>query len=208
MKPENIQKKYRNFALIFLLIGAVFATTSFVGSDNEGRREYDQESEAKYQLLSATLDSVAEAQDIAYKGAIYQQAANEHYWNMVTYLNYLSDVEAFWDEVNDYVVYMTRVTFQTRQNRSGSGSRQSVGTSAPQNGGGSGGINFDSIAQCESGGNWSTNTGNGYYGGLQFSQSTWEGAGGTQYAPRADLATKEQQVAVASTLPRSSWPNC
>lgn len=68
--------------------------------------------------------------------------------------------------------------------------------------------NWDRIAACESGGNWSINTGNGYYGGLQFSQSTWIGAGGGQYAPRADLATREQQIAVASRLPRSSWPNC
>ncbi|MDP9429180.1 MAG: transglycosylase family protein, partial [Actinomycetota bacterium] len=52
------------------------------------------------------------------------------------------------------------------------------------------------VAQCESGGNWSINTGNGYYGGLQFAQATWEGFGGTDYAPRADLATPAQQVAV------------
>ena len=48
---------------------------------------------------------------------------------------------------------------------------------------------WDNVAQCESSGDWSINTGNGYYGGLQFSQSTWEAYGGTQYAPRADLAT-------------------
>jgi len=48
----------------------------------------------------------------------------------------------------------------------------------------------------------------GYYGGLQFKQSTWEGAGGLAYAPRADLATREQQIAVAERIPRSSWPNC
>ncbi|WP_420865391.1 transglycosylase family protein, partial [Streptomyces pathocidini] len=52
---------------------------------------------------------------------------------------------------------------------------------------------WEKVAQCESGGNWSINTGNGYYGGLQFSQSSWEAAGGTRYAARADLATKDQQ---------------
>ncbi|HEY7717457.1 MAG TPA: transglycosylase family protein, partial [Pedococcus sp.] len=56
---------------------------------------------------------------------------------------------------------------------------------------------WDRVAQCESGGNWSINTGNGYYGGLQFDNSTWASGGGTAYAPRADLATKEQQIAVA-----------
>src|SRR5438105_13803867 len=54
-------------------------------------------------------------------------------------------------------------------------------------------VDWDAIAECESGGNWSTNTGNGYYGGLQFSQTTWDGAGGLLYAPRADLASREQQ---------------
>ena len=49
---------------------------------------------------------------------------------------------------------------------------------------------WDAVAQCESSGNWSINTGNGYYGGLQFSQSTWEAFGGLAYAARADLATK------------------
>jgi hypothetical protein len=62
-----------------------------------------------------------------------------------------------------------------------------------------GGI-WDRIAQCESTGNWSINTGNGYYGGLQFNQSTWASAGGLKYAPRADLATKAEQIAVANNL--------
>ncbi|MFI9627152.1 transglycosylase family protein [Streptomyces sp. NPDC052042] len=59
---------------------------------------------------------------------------------------------------------------------------------------------WDAVAQCESGGNWSINTGNGYYGGLQFSQSSWAAAGGLKYAPRADLATKSQQIATAERL--------
>lgn len=71
---------------------------------------------------------------------------------------------------------------------------------------------WDRLAECESGGNWSINTGNGYYGGLQFSQSTWEGVGGLQYASRADLASREQQIAAAEVLLQSSgwgaWPSC
>lgn len=71
---------------------------------------------------------------------------------------------------------------------------------------------WDAIAACESGGNWSTNTGNGYYGGIQFSQSSWVGAGGSAYAPRADLATKDQQIAVAEKLRAvqgwGAWPVC
>jgi hypothetical protein len=59
---------------------------------------------------------------------------------------------------------------------------------------------WDAIAACESGGNWRANTGNGYYGGLQFSRSSWIAAGGLKYAPRADKATRKQQIAVAKRL--------
>ena len=72
--------------------------------------------------------------------------------------------------------------------------------------------NWDGVAQCESGGNWSINTGNGYYGGLQFSQSTWEGYGGGDYAARADLASKDQQIDIAERTLASqgvgAWPVC
>ena len=76
-----------------------------------------------------------------------------------------------------------------------------------------GGLNWDSVAACESGGNWAINTGNGYYGGLQFDYSTWLANGGGAYAPRPNLATKAQQIAVAdqaSTPPRARvpWPVC
>ncbi|TQM64190.1 resuscitation-promoting factor [Humibacillus xanthopallidus] len=80
---------------------------------------------------------------------------------------------------------------------------------APSSSGGStsgAGINlaraamWDSIAQCESGGNWSINTGNGYYGGLQFLTSTWLSNGGGDFAPRADLASRAEQITVANRL--------
>src|SRR5688500_14864637 len=71
---------------------------------------------------------------------------------------------------------------------------------------------WDGVAQCESSGDWAINTGNGYYGGLQFSQSTWEFFGGLEFASRADLATKEQQIVVAErTLVGQgigAWPTC
>jgi resuscitation-promoting factor RpfB len=59
---------------------------------------------------------------------------------------------------------------------------------------------WDKIAQCESGGNWSINTGNGYYGGLQFNIQTWIGAGGGAYAPNASLASKAQQIDIANRV--------
>lgn len=59
---------------------------------------------------------------------------------------------------------------------------------------------WDRIAQCESGGNWSINTGNGYYGGLQFNEATWLSNGGGQYAQYANEATKAQQIAIADRV--------
>ncbi|WP_405598624.1 transglycosylase family protein [Streptomyces sp. NBC_01410] len=71
---------------------------------------------------------------------------------------------------------------------------------------------WDAVAQCESGGNWSINTGNGFYGGLQFTSSTWAAYGGTAYASRADLASKDQQIAVAEKVlagqGKGAWPSC
>ena len=65
---------------------------------------------------------------------------------------------------------------------------------------------WDAVASCESTNNWSINTGNGYYGGLQFSQSTWNAYGGQDYAARADLASREEQIAVAEkTLAGQGW---
>ncbi len=76
----------------------------------------------------------------------------------------------------------------------------------------SGGTNWSAIAACESGGNWSANTGNGFYGGLQFTQQTWLGYGGGQYAPSANQATEAQQIAVAQRVLAGqgigAWPVC
>ncbi|MER6225194.1 transglycosylase family protein [Streptomyces sp. 900105755] len=71
---------------------------------------------------------------------------------------------------------------------------------------------WDAVAQCESGGNWAINTGNGYYGGLQFSASTWAAYGGTQYAAQANQATKAQQIQIAEKVlaaqGKGAWPVC
>jgi len=71
---------------------------------------------------------------------------------------------------------------------------------------------WDKVAECESTGNWSINNGNGFYGGLQFTESTWSSYGGTKYAPRADQATKEQQIDIAEKVLEGqgpkAWPLC
>lgn len=82
----------------------------------------------------------------------------------------------------------------------------------------SGGTYWDHIAQCESGGNWAENTGNGYYGGLQFDMQTWDAYGGQSFASRPDLASREAQITVATRVRDgygkypargySAWPVC
>ena len=71
---------------------------------------------------------------------------------------------------------------------------------------------WDALAECESGGNWGTNTGNGFSGGLQFTPSTWAAFGGTEYAPQAWQASREQQIAVAQKVQAAqgwgAWPAC
>ncbi len=92
------------------------------------------------------------------------------------------------------------------------GTKPAAPVAVPAPAASSGGLNWDAVAKCESNNHWNDNTGNGYYGGLQFNISTWLSNGGGAYAPRADLATEDQQKAVATTLynARGSapWPVC
>ncbi len=87
-----------------------------------------------------------------------------------------------------------------------------VVTSAGPVPGSSGGVNWSAVAACESGGNWSASTGNGFYGGLQFTEQTWLAYGGGQYASSANLASPAQQIAVAERVLAGqgigAWPVC
>jgi hypothetical protein len=73
-------------------------------------------------------------------------------------------------------------------------------------------VNWDAVAQCESGGNWSINTGNGFYGGLQFTKGTWKAYGGTKYASTANKASRSEQIAIAEKVLDGqgigAWPVC
>ncbi len=73
-------------------------------------------------------------------------------------------------------------------------------------------VNWDAVAQCESGGNWAINTGNGFYGGLQFTHSTWLSYGGGAYAPNANQASRTEQIAIAEKVLAGqgigAWPVC
>ncbi|MFF3957737.1 peptidoglycan DD-metalloendopeptidase family protein [Streptomyces sp. NPDC001890] len=71
---------------------------------------------------------------------------------------------------------------------------------------------WEKVAACESTGDWHINSGNGYFGGLQFTRSTWAAYGGTVYAPRADLATRDEQISIAEKVLDAqgpgAWPGC
>jgi resuscitation-promoting factor RpfB len=102
----------------------------------------------------------------------------------------------------------------------GTAPRPAPAASAPSGGGNTGasapastsGLHWDALARCEAGGNWAINTGNGYYGGLQYNISTWNAYGGGEFASRPDLATREQQIAVGertyAARGASPWPSC
>jgi uncharacterized protein YabE (DUF348 family) len=141
-----------------------------------------------------------------YKGTTKTVVAGKAGRKMVSHLQTLVDGQLESDKV-----YRTLVTTRpvTRVIHVGSKSRPAPvhvaakAASAPQSSGGGSTVNaamWDRIAKCESGGNWSINTGNGYYGGLQFDTQTWLGAGGGSFAPRADLASRTQQIAIANKV--------
>jgi uncharacterized protein YabE (DUF348 family) len=104
--------------------------------------------------------------------------------------------------------YSSSSSSSSSSGSSSSSSSQSAPAPVPS----SNGLNWDAVASCESGGNWHINTGNGFYGGLQFDYGTWLANGGGAYASRADLASREEQIAVATRLYNargsSPWPVC
>jgi hypothetical protein len=105
--------------------------------------------------------------------------------------------------------YVNAVEAQERQAQEGEA--DSTATTAPAPAAPAGSV-WDSLVVCEASGNWAANTGNGFYGGLQFVQSTWLAYGGGAYAPRADLASREAQIAVGQRVQAaqgwSAWPAC
>lgn len=113
------------------------------------------------------------------------------------------------EPTNEVVLRGTKEPEPEPESSSSNSSGGNTGASAPAAPSGS---VWDRLAQCESGGNWSINTGNGYYGGVQFSAPTWNAMGGQKYAPTADKATRAQQIDIASKLQAQSgwgqWPAC
>lgn len=109
-------------------------------------------------------------------------------------------------QVNAVVTWNNTVEWNQAERRTApSSAPRLTGRTAPS----SASSSWDGVADCESGGNWSTSTGNGYYGGLQMTLDFWHSHGGDQFAARPDLATKAEQIAVAEQAgSRSAWPVC
>jgi hypothetical protein len=115
-------------------------------------------------------------------------------------------------EVRDSLATLERMLFvppspQPQVSPSVSAPAESVTEAGSVGGGTSSGGAWESVAQCESSGNWSTNTGNGYYGGLQFDSQTWDAYGNPAYG-EAHEAPASEQIAAAERLPYDGWPNC
>jgi hypothetical protein len=102
---------------------------------------------------------------------------------------------------------ITRMYWYQRGRHDGSAGIRSTGPGGPGSPGSVG-----SVAQCESGSNSSANTGNGYYGGLQFNRGTWQSYGGGSYAGTANHATRSQQIEIAEKVLSAqgwrAWPTC
>jgi resuscitation-promoting factor RpfA len=116
------------------------------------------------------------------------------------------------DLLNPYRIDSTRAPHDLRPTLATGVAVAALGLAGGQEASAVPGDAWDRLAQCESSGNWHINTGNHYYGGVQYAQGTWVDDGGLRFAPRADLATREQQIAVAErTLARQgwdAWPRC
>ncbi len=120
------------------------------------------------------------------------------------------------DEVAAWMARAARAAIP-RTTRAAPGSAPQAGPAAPVQAAApvpasSDGVNWSAIAACESGGNWSADTGNGFYGGLQFTEQTWLAYGGGQYASSANEASESQQIAVAQQVLAGqgigAWPVC
>lgn len=124
--------------------------------------------------------------------------------SVVYEITYVDGTEESREKISETVI----TEAQARKVTKGTGSTN-TGVAAPSVEDGS---VWDLLAQCEAGGNWSINTGNGFYGGLQFTASTWLAYGGGEYAPTANLATREQQIAIAQKVQAGqgwgAWPAC
>lgn len=165
-----------------------------------------------------TLSGIAKSQDSTMLRMYY---ANEEIKNPdLIYPGQVFDVPGPDEKLDKRPLYKSTVapvaaqsrpsqSAETATNQTNYQPRQSNAKSTPA--APTGGV-WDRLAACESGGNWQINTGNGFYGGLQFTNSTWQAFGGGQYAPRADMASRAQQIAVAentqATQGWGAWPAC
>ncbi|MFN8097550.1 MAG: transglycosylase family protein [Dermatophilaceae bacterium] len=157
------------------------------------------------------FDTIRKNDSTLYKGDTKVITAGREGTRVTTYTYVLHDGKVVKkDKVASKVTVAARdevVAVGTKERPATTTTSTSGGTSGGTSSGGTSsdaGLNlanaamWDRIAMCESGGNWHINTGNGYYGGLQFDYGSWLANGGADFAPRADLASREQQITVAN----------
>ena len=151
---------------------------------------------------TASAHEVSEQNHVIQSGDTFWDLAKEYGISVNKVVDANPDEDVFNLEVGSEVVIPVEVQTRTKTEIPTKVERQSGSNSSV----------WDKIAQCESGGDWDIDTGNGFYGGLQFTQRSWEYVDGTDFAPRADLATKAEQIVAAERLQDiqgwGAWPVC
>jgi hypothetical protein len=165
---------------------------------------------------TALAEAAAGEEQAAAALAVADQMETEARQSAAAFQEQQAAMQADLEEARSTLVSLQRQTTAVQPAAAPPSSSPSTGSTGGSSSGGPAPVtpthDWNAVAQCESGGNWSINTGNGYYGGLQFSQSTWDAFGGGAHAPRADLATPGQQIAVAEKVLAvqgpGAWPTC
>jgi hypothetical protein len=171
-----------------------------------------QADDAATAAATALAEAAALAETALTALASAEQTAADAQEQAATFQAQHATMQARLQEARTTLVTLQAQQAAVRQATPPPASTGSGGTPAPGPAPAPTGNDWDAVAQCESGGNWTINTGNGYFGGLQFSPRTWLAFGGGAYAPRADLATKAQQIAIAEKVldvqGPGAWPTC
>jgi resuscitation-promoting factor RpfB len=178
----------------------------------------DRRAVAAYHKAEAARQAELDAAIVAAIGALPPEQQFEIKWaamddaERTATINWFAEVEAAERAAAEQAAAeQAEAARRAEQARQAQQARQSAprSASAPRV---SGGSVWDTIAQCESSGNWAMNSGNGFYGGLQFTMQSWQYVGGTQYAAMPHQASREQQIAAAERLLArqgwGAWPAC
>jgi len=168
-----------------------------------------------YQSTLSELDTTREQRSDAQQDAVKANLKAQDLQKQLEGANTLIEQQKAQDAANKQQIQDLNGKLQAKLDAQAAQSKRIAVANTPQPSAGvfsSGSTVWDKLAQCEATGNWAINTGNGFYGGLQFTTSTWLGFGGGAYAPNAHLATREQQIEIAIKTQAvqgwGAWPAC